>query len=69
MNYPGLSRQRLCPGYRRHPGNTELFLDALVAGNFLEKKNNLYWNVPVAQAFLVEAVQPTWGCFLSDHRR
>ena len=37
-----------------HPGNMEIFLDALVACDLLRKKNSLYWNSAVAQAFLVE---------------
>ena len=37
-----------------HPGNTEIFLDALVACNLLRKKDSLYWSSTVAQAFLVE---------------
>ena len=37
-----------------HPKNTRLFLDGLAAIDLLEKKNGLYINSPVAQAFLVE---------------
>ena len=37
-----------------HPRNTRLFLDGLAAIDLLEKKNGLYRNSPVAQAFLVE---------------
>ena len=37
-----------------HPGNTRVFLDGLTAMDLLEKKNELYRNSPVAQAFLVE---------------
>lgn len=49
-----------------HPGNTELFLDALAACDFLEKKNNLYWNAPVAQAFLVEGSPTYLGALLAS---
>jgi len=38
-----------------HPKNTRLFLDGLAAIDLLEKKNGLYINSPVAQAFLVES--------------
>ena len=37
-----------------HPRNTKVFLDGLAAIDLLEKKNGLYTNSPVAQAFLVE---------------
>ncbi len=47
-----------------HPMNTRLFLDALVAGNFLEKKNSLYWNTSVAQAFLMESSPTYLGTYL-----
>jgi 2-polyprenyl-3-methyl-5-hydroxy-6-metoxy-1,4-benzoquinol methylase len=38
-----------------HPKNTELFLNGLAAIDLLEKKNGLYKNSPIAQAFLVES--------------
>ncbi len=37
-----------------HPENTRLFLDGLTASDLIIKKNGLYQNTPVAQAFLVE---------------
>jgi hypothetical protein len=37
-----------------HPNNTRVFLDGLAAMNILKKKDGLYRNSPVAQAFLVE---------------
>jgi len=37
-----------------HPRNTRVFLDSLAAVNLLQKKDGLYRNSPVAQAFLVE---------------
>jgi SAM-dependent methyltransferase len=37
-----------------HPSNTRVFLDSLVAIDLLHKKDGLYRNSPIAQAFLVE---------------
>ena len=37
-----------------HPRNTGVFLDSLTAIGLLQKKNGLYRNSPIAQAFLVE---------------
>ncbi len=37
-----------------HPQNTRLFLDGLAACGLVLKKNGLYRNTPLAQAFLVE---------------
>jgi predicted O-methyltransferase YrrM len=37
-----------------HSRNTKVFLDSLVAVDLLQKKDGLYRNSPVAQAFLVE---------------
>jgi SAM-dependent methyltransferase len=37
-----------------HPRNTRVFLDSLVAIDLLQKKDGLYSNSPIAQAFLVE---------------
>ena len=42
-----------------HPKNTGLFLDGLAACDLLLKKNGLYQNAPVTQAFLVEE-SPTY---------
>jgi len=42
-----------------HPENTRLFLDGLAACDLLEKKDGLYHNTPVTQAFLVEG-SPTY---------
>jgi SAM-dependent methyltransferase len=37
-----------------HPSNTRVFLNGLAAMDLLQKKDGLYRNSPVAQAFLVE---------------
>jgi SAM-dependent methyltransferase len=37
-----------------HPRNTKVFLDSLAAIDLLQKKDGLYRNSPIAQAFLVE---------------
>ncbi|MDQ1279683.1 MAG: Methyltransferase [Thermoproteota archaeon] len=37
-----------------HPGNTGIFFDSLTAIDLIQKKNGLYRNSPIAQAFLVE---------------
>jgi predicted O-methyltransferase YrrM len=37
-----------------HPENTRLFLDGLAACDLVVKRNGLYQNTPLAQAFLVE---------------
>ena len=50
-------------------GNTEIFLNALVACDFLEKKNSQYWNTPVAQAFLVDGGPTYLGTFLTGSSR
>jgi SAM-dependent methyltransferase len=42
-----------------HPVNTRLFLDGLAASDLLVKKNGLYRNTPVTQAFLTEGT-PTY---------
>jgi len=42
-----------------HRENTRLFLDGLAASDLLVKKNGLYQNTPVTQAFLVEG-SPTF---------
>lgn len=42
-----------------HPMNTRLFLDGLAASDLLVKKDGLYQNTPVTQAFLVEG-SPTY---------
>ena len=44
-----------------HPGNTGLFLDGLAASDLLVKKNGLYQNTPVTQAFLVEGSPTNLG--------
>jgi len=48
-----------------HPGNTRLFLDGLAATALVQKKNNLYQNTPVTQAFLVEGSPTYLGQFLT----
>ena len=54
-----------------HPGNTRVFLDGLAATDLLQKKNGMYRNSPVAQAFLVEGSPTYLGAMLqmmhSDH--
>jgi len=42
-----------------HPVNTRLLMDSLAASDLVVKKNGLYQNTPVAQAFLVEG-SPTY---------
>ena len=42
-----------------HLGNTRVFLDSLAAMDLLQKKDGLYRNSPIAQAFLVES-SPTY---------
>jgi len=42
-----------------HPENTRLFLDGLAATDLTVKRNGLYQNTPVTQAFLVEG-RPTF---------
>jgi len=42
-----------------HPVNMRLFLDGLAASDLIIKKNGLYQNTPVTQAFLVEG-SPTF---------
>ena len=44
-----------------HSKNTRIFLDGLVASGLVVKKNNLYQNTPVTQAFLVEGSQTFLG--------
>jgi predicted O-methyltransferase YrrM len=59
-----VSAEAVAQAIAAHPGNTVLFLDVLVTCDFLEKKNSLYWNTPVAQAFLVESSPTYLGTFL-----
>jgi len=47
-----------------HPGNTRVFLDGLAAMDLLQKKNGMYRNLPVAQAFLVEDSPTYLGAML-----
>jgi len=42
-----------------HPSNTRAFLNSLAAIDLLEKKEGIYRNSPIAEAFLVEA-SPTF---------
>jgi len=42
-----------------HPGNTRVILDGLTACDLVVKKNDLYYNAPAAQTFLVEG-SPTF---------
>jgi predicted O-methyltransferase YrrM len=47
-----------------HPKNTEVFLDSLTAIDLLQKKNGLYRNSPITQAFLVEENPTHFGAVL-----
>jgi len=47
-----------------HPRNTGVFLDSLTAIDLLQKKNGLYRNSPITQAFLVED-SPTYYCIIT----
>jgi len=47
-----------------HPRNTGVFLDSLAAIDLLQKKNGLYRNSPIAQAFLVEDSPTYLGALL-----
>ena len=47
-----------------HPANTRVFLDSLTAIDLLQKKNGLYRNSPIAQAFLVEGSPTYLGALL-----
>jgi len=47
-----------------HPRNTGMFLDSLTAIDLLQKKNGLYRNSPIAQAFLVEDSPTYLGALL-----
>jgi len=47
-----------------HPRNTGVFLDSLTAIDLLQKKNGLYRNSPIAQAFLVEESPTYLGALL-----
>jgi len=48
-----------------HPRNTRFFLDGLAAMDLVKKKNGLYQNTPLAQAFLVESNQTYVGQLLT----
>ncbi len=47
-----------------HPDNTRILLDALASCGLLGKKNGLYRNTPVAQAFLVRETPAYLGAGL-----
>ena len=47
-----------------HPRNTGVFLDSLTAIDLLQKKNGLYRNSPITQAFLVEDSPTYLGALL-----
>ena len=49
-----------------HPGNTRIFLDGLAACSVLKKKDGLYKNAPITQAFLVEESRTYLGQFLAN---
>jgi predicted O-methyltransferase YrrM len=48
-----VSADKVAAAISGHPSNTRLFLDSLAAIDLVRKKNGLYQNTPVAQAFLV----------------
>ena len=48
------SAESMAEAIGTHPENTRLFLDGLAASDLVMKKNGLYQNMPVTQAFLVE---------------
>ena len=47
-----------------HPGNTGVFLNSQAAIDLLQKKNGLYRNSPITQAFLVEDSPTYLGALL-----
>jgi len=48
------SAEEVAKEFGGHCRNTMLFLNGLAACGLIEKHNGLYWNAPIAQAFLVE---------------
>ena len=68
--FDGLSRHSSAEAVARaigaHLRNTEIFLDGLVACDFLEKRNSLYRNTSASQAFLVEGGPTYLGTVLTD---
>jgi len=50
-----------------HPRNTGVFLDSLTAIDLLQKKNGLYRNSPITQAFLVEDSPTHLGAVLQQY--
>ena len=53
------SSENIAKALGTHPTNTRVFLDSLAAIDLLQKKNGLYRNMPIAQAFLTEK-SPTY---------
>ena len=49
-----ISAEAVAKTLSTHPENTRLFLDGLAASDLITKKNGLYQNTSVTQAFLVE---------------
>jgi len=49
-----------------HPENTRLFLDGLAASDLVVKRDGLYQNTPVTQAFLVEESPTYLGLVFAD---
>ena len=49
-----ISAEAVAKTLSTHPVNTRLFLDGLAASDLITKKNGLYQNTSVTQAFLVE---------------
>lgn len=49
-----------------HPENTRLFLDGLAASDLVVKRDGLYQNTPVTQAFLVEECPTYLGLVFAD---
>jgi len=54
-----MSADAVAEAISAHPENTRLFLDGLAASDLLVKKDGLYQNTPVTQAYLVEG-RPTF---------
>jgi len=59
------SAEEVAKTIEAHPRNMSLFLDGLAAIDLVQKKNGLYQNSPMVQAFLVEGSQTYLGPMLS----
>lgn len=60
-----LSAEAVAKTMKTHPRNTRLFLDGLAAMDLLRKKNGLYQNTPISEAFLVEGTLTYLGQLLT----